>query len=180
MSRKIGLKFFDFRSNFELINEVVSHCNSLFKLNLGRENLVKSKSKVMQIVFIAILKNKIIYFFQIDLFYYNSQICLGFHFSFRSFYTICRKKRHQLVKTFLYFLKTVVRTFCATCTVTGYSFSIYKLFRPESSMLCLNTWLIIATRQRTFNHKIELHDFERQSISRVPQYGWQSSKNQRS
>ena len=40
---KQRFEILDFGSNFKLIIEVVSNCNSLFKLNLSRENLVLLK-----------------------------------------------------------------------------------------------------------------------------------------
>ena len=40
---KNRFEIFDFWSNFELISKVASNCNHLFKLNLGRQNLVLLK-----------------------------------------------------------------------------------------------------------------------------------------
>ena len=46
---KNRFEIFDFWPNFELISKVVSNCNSLFKLNLSRENLFLLNSAILGI-----------------------------------------------------------------------------------------------------------------------------------
>ena len=42
---KNQFEIFDFWSNFELISKEVSNCNTLFKLNLSRENSAQNLSQ---------------------------------------------------------------------------------------------------------------------------------------
>ena len=77
-------------------------------------------------VFLVIIFQKLFYNW---LFYYDFQICLS---SFISFSFVQKKMTPIWENIFLTFFKTVVGTFCATCTVTGYP--CFKMLMMNNSM----------------------------------------------
>ena len=106
-----------YTKNDEKFSYSVSNLSYYFQ-HLASFDSHKKRHSIFFFVFLVIFLPKLFSSWPILL--WLSNMLKFYYFFVQIFRSHAEKKRHPFEKTILYFFKTVVGTFYATCTVTGY------------------------------------------------------------